>query len=136
MVSVKDVPADKLIGKLKEELKKVKEIEPPAWINYSKSGSHRQRPPEQKDFWYVRSASVLRRMYLEKQVGVNRLRSFYGGRVKRGVKPSHFRRSGGNILRKILQQLEKAGLVEKAKSGRKITAKGIKLLNSVSKEVK
>jgi small subunit ribosomal protein S19e len=38
--------------------------------------------------------------------------------------------------RKILQQLEKAGLVEKTGKGRRITPKGQKLLNNIAFEVK
>jgi small subunit ribosomal protein S19e len=135
MVTLREVAAEKFISRLKEELKKVKEIEPLAWSKFAKSGSHRQRPPEQPDFWYVRSASILRRIYLDGPVGVERLRSYYGG-VKRGMyKGKHFRKSGGSILRKILQQLEKVGLIEKAKGGRKITAKGQKFLNKIAYEV-
>jgi small subunit ribosomal protein S19e len=135
MVTVREVAADKFIVRLKEELKKLKEIEPPAWSKFSKSGSHRQRPPEQPDFWHVRAASVLRRIYLDGPVGVERLRSYYGGTRKGMYKGKHFRKSGGSVLRKVLQQLEKAGLVEKNKGGRKLTPKGQKFLNGIAHEV-
>jgi len=134
MVTVTEVPAAKLIEKLKEELKKNEEIQPPAWASFAKSGAHRERPPKQKDFWYIRTASLLRKIYLEGPVGISRLRTYYGGKKRRGYKPAHFRRASGNILRKILQQLEKSGLVEKAKKGRKITSKGQKFLDKVAYE--
>jgi small subunit ribosomal protein S19e len=134
MVTVTEVPAAKLIEKLKEELKKNEEIKPPAWASFAKSGAHRERPPKQKDFWYIRTASLLRKIYLEGPVGISRLRTYYGGKKRRGYKPAHFRRASGNILRKILQQLEKSGLVEKAKKGRKITSKGQKFLDKVAYE--
>lgn len=136
MVSVREVSAEKLIDKLKEELKSIKEISPPEWIDFVKSGSHRERPPLQKDFWYIRAASALRRIYLNGPVGVERLRSYYGGRRRRGHKPAHFKKASGNIIRKILQQLEKAGLVKKVSKGRIITSKGQKLLDRVAYEVK
>jgi small subunit ribosomal protein S19e len=136
MVSVKEVKAEKLIEKLKEELSKEKEIQPPVWSKFAKSGAHRERPPQQKDFWYIRAASILRRLYIDGPVGVSKMRTYYGGRRRRGYKPAHFRKASGNFLRKILQQLEKAGLIEKAKGGRKVTAKGQKLLNRVAFEVK
>lgn len=135
MVTARDVAADKFVNKLKEELKNVKEIEPLPWSMFVKSGSHRQRPPEQPDFWHMRAASLLRRIYLEGPVGVERLRSYYGGARRGKYKGEHFRKSGGSILRKILQQLEKAGFIEKAKNGRKMTAKGQKFLSGVAKEV-
>lgn len=136
MVSIREVPADKLVEKLKEEMKRIKEISPPEWAKFVKSGPHKERPPQQEDFWYIRTASTLRRIYLDGPVGIERLRSYYGGKKKRGHKPDHFKKASGNIIRKILQQLEKAGLVEKAAKGRKITSKGQKLLDRIAYEVR
>ncbi|MEM7819053.1 MAG: 30S ribosomal protein S19e [Candidatus Aenigmatarchaeota archaeon] len=136
MVTVRDVEAQKLIEKLKEELKKFEEIKPPAWSFFVKSGVHKERPPEQEDFWFIRAASILRRLYLNGPVGVERLRTYYGGRKQRGTRPARFRKASGNIIRKILQQLEKAGLVEKDKKGRKLSRKGISFLDRIAYEVK
>ena len=132
MVSAREVPADKLNEKLKEKLKAVEEISPPDWSRFVKSGAHKQRMPQQKDFWYIRASSILRRIYLDGPIGTERLRTYYGGKKKRGYKPDHFKKASGNIIRKILQQLEKAGLIEKAGKGRKITSKGQKLLDKVA----
>lgn len=132
MVSAREVPADKLNEKLKEELKAVEEISPPEWSKFVKSGAHKQRTPQQKDFWYIRASSILRRIYLDGPIGTERLRTYYGGKKKRGYKPDHFKKASGNIIRKILQQLEKAGLIEKAGKGRKITSKGQKLLDKAA----
>ncbi|MFQ6056450.1 MAG: 40S ribosomal protein S19, partial [Methanosarcinales archaeon] len=85
---------------------------------------------------YIRAASTLRRIYLGGPVGIEKLRSYYGGRKKRGHKPAHFKKASGNIIRKILQQLEKAGFVEKAARGRKITNKGQKFLDRIAYEVR
>jgi small subunit ribosomal protein S19e len=137
MVNARDVNALKLIAAAKEELKKVEGIKPTEWATYAKSGSHKARPPEQPDFWYVRSASLLRRIYIDGPVGTEKLRTFYGGRKRRGTKPARFRRASGSVIRKILQQLEAAGFVEKEKngSGRKITAKGRKFLDNIAYKV-
>jgi len=139
MVAVQDVEPEKLVARLKEELKKVDAVKPPLWSSFSKSGSGRERPPMQGDFWYMRAASVLRRIYLNGPIGVEKLRTFYGGRQRKGTKPAHFMEGSGNILRKILQQLEAAGFVEKTKtgkreSGRKMTAAGRKFLDKVAYE--
>ena len=70
-------------------------------------------------------------------VGVSRLRKAYGGRQRRGVRPAHFRKAGGNILRSILQQLEAAELVTKdGTKGRVVSAKGRSLLDAVSGQIK
>lgn len=134
MVSAKDVDAAKLIAAAKEELKKVEQIKPAEWATYAKSGSHRARPPEQTDFWYVRAASIMRRIYIDGPVGTEKLRTFYGGRKRRGTKPARFRKASGSVIRKLLQQLEQAGLVEKPKKGkgRSLTSKGRKLMDNIA----
>jgi small subunit ribosomal protein S19e len=137
MVTVQEVDHQDFINRLKKELKKIENIKEPSWMKFAKSGSHKERPPEQKDFWYIRAASILRRLYIDGPIGVERLRTYYGGRKSRGTKPSKFRKASGNIIRKILQQLEGARLVEKAgKSGRKLTSNGRRLLDRIAYEVK
>ena len=135
MVSAKDIPADKFINRLKEELKSINEVQPLAWAKFVKSGSHNQRPPEQEDFWYIRGASILRKIYLNDTIGVERFKTYFGGRKNRGHAPPRFRKASGSIIRKLLQQLEKAGFVEKGKKGRKLTGKGRKFLDNVAYEV-
>ena len=136
MITPRDVPAQEFGNKLKEELKKFKEISPPPWSFFVKSGAHRERPPQQPDFWYIRAASILRRLYIDGPVGVERLRTYYGGRRRRGRRPPKFRKASGAIIRKILQQLESAGLVKKEdRKGRVLTPKGRSLLDRIAKVV-
>jgi len=135
-MSIKDVKPEKLIRITSQELKKIEKIKPPNWAKFVKTGVHKQRPPEQEDWWYIKTASVLRRIYLDGPVGVSRLRTFYGGRIKRHKQTEHFRKASGNIIRKILQQLESSGLVETVnKKGRIITSKGKKFLDELSRKV-
>lgn len=136
MATVLDVPADVLIQKTAEELKKVEQIQMPDWALFVKTGAHKERVPQQKDWWYIRAASILRRLYIDGPVGVARLRTYYGGRKNRGVKPEHHVDAGGKIIRTILQQLESAGLVEKADSkGRRLTPKGQAFLDKIATEI-
>ncbi len=137
MVSIQDADAQKLVSKVSDELKK--KLSMPEWAKYAKTGVSRERVPDSPDWWYMRAASVLRRIYLDGPVGVTRLRSYYGGLHRRGHKPAHFAKGGGKILRIILQDLEKAGYVQKAdkpKSGRVVTNDGKRFLNSIAKQVK
>jgi len=136
MMSVREVEGGRLVFLMKEKLKSVSQIKPPAWASFAKTGSHRERPPQQPDFWHTRAAAVLRRIYLDGPVGVSRLRTYFGGKRRRGYKPARSRRAAGNMLRKILQQLEAAGLVTKDKKGRRLTPAGQKFVNSVAKEIK
>ena len=129
--------AQEYIGKLAEALKGVSEFEVPEWVSYVKSGVGRERAPESDDFWYVRAASILRQLYVRGVVGVNRLRTRYGCKKSRGVRPSKFRKGGGKIIRVILQQAEKAGFVEKVEKlqhGRRLTQKGRDFLDAIKVE--
>ncbi len=138
MTTVYDVPVDVLINRLSGYMKEnIREIQPADWAGYVKTGSHVERVPQNPDWWYVRSASVLRKLYMKGPVGVSRLRKEYGGRKRRGVKPAHFAKAGGNILRSILQQLEQAGLAQKdGIKGRVVSGKGRSLLDAMSTQIK
>ena len=138
MTTAYDVPADVLINRLSGYMKEnIREIKPADWAGYVKTGSHVERVPQNPDWWYVRSASVLRKLYMNGPVGVSRLRKEYGGRKRRGVRPAHFAKAGGNILRSILQQLEQAGLAQKDGSkGRVVSGKGRSLLDAMSTQIK
>jgi len=134
---VQEVQPTALIKRLSDELKKVEAIKPPQWSLFVKTGAHRERPPEQRDWWYLRAASLLRRLYLDGPVGIARLRSYYGGRQHRGQAPEHFRKAGGKIIRVALQQLERAGLVSKAEHrGRKLTSKGVSMIEDLARQMK
>lgn len=126
----------KLIEKVAGYLKENRVIEPPPWAMFVKTGVHKERPPQDPDWWYVRAAAIMRKLYLRGPLGVSRLRTIYGGRHRRGHRPPKFAKGSGAIIRKILQQLEEAGLMEKAdKKGRRLTAKGRKLLDEAAKAV-
>ncbi len=136
MTTVYDVNAHDLLTRLTEDLKEVKEVVPPVWSRYVKTGVCKERPPLQDDWWFIRAASLLRRLYIDGPVGVERLRRCYGGRKNRGHKPEKFGKASGAIIRTILQQLEEAGFVEKAPRGRKLTPKGVCHLDRLAYEVK
>jgi small subunit ribosomal protein S19e len=136
MMLMKNINPQKQIHNLAQELKMVEGIKAPTWALYVKSGVSQERPPSQSDFWYLRSAAVLRRISIDGPVGVERLRTYFGGKRRRGHKPAHHRKAGGKIIRLILQQLEKEGLIaktEKPKKGRIITPKGRKILKEAGK---
>jgi small subunit ribosomal protein S19e len=133
-----DVPASVLIERLAKYLKEeVDEIKPPAWSSVVKTGSYTQRPPTNPDWWFVRCASVLRKIYVKGPIGIELLRQEYGGRVDRGAKPEHARKGSGAITRNAIQQLQKAGLVRTQRNeGRVVTSQGRQLLDRLSTELK
>ncbi len=134
MPSIMDVSQDDLVKRASDELRS--RISMPEWARFVKTGVSRERVPDQDGWWYTRSASILKRLYVDGNVGTQRLRSYYGGLHRRGHKPAHFGKGSGKIIRVILQDLEKAGLVKKEKRGRTITPEGIKFLNSIAKKMK
>lgn len=136
MTTVYDIPADMLINNIAKKLKEEKKITPPEWALFAKTGTHKELPPDNPDWWFVRCASLLRRIYIDGPIGVSRLRSFYGGKHRRGSKPPHFSKGSGSVIREALQQLEKAGYIKTNKIGRMITPAGQSFLDNISHEVK
>lgn len=136
MNPVYEIPANEYNIKLAEILKSLPEFKQPEWSFFVKTGISKDRPPQEDDFWFKRAASILRQIYINKVVGVNRLRTRYGSKKNRGMKPERFKKSSGKIIRVILQQAEGAGILEKhnipgKRAGRKITDKGKELLEGV-----
>src|SRR3989338_7015432 len=97
MTDIRSVQAGKFNKTLAEALKKSGDFPKPEWVDFVKTSPHLQRPCADEDFWYKRSA---------------------------------------NILRKILQQADEAGITEKAsgkKAGRKLTVKGKAFIEDFAK---
>ena len=137
MITPYDVPASKFIEKLAQYLKEnVDEITAPSWASIVKTGPHVERQPQNPDWWHIRCASLLRKIYVHGPIGVEKLRAQYGGRKDFGVKPEHAAKAGKAIVRKALQQLEAAGLIETLKpKGRRMTSEGRKLLHELAEDV-
>ena len=137
-MGVFDVPASRLIGHVAEGLEKDLKIPKPAFVGFVKTGAHVERAPQLDNWYYRRTASILYRIFKEGPVGVGSLRTYYGGKKNRGVKPEKFRKAGGKIIRTGLQSLEKLGFVKlnESKTGRVVTGKGHSYLIKKAKQVK
>ena len=126
-----------LVEKLAEKLKN--EIKEPDWAPFTKTGVFKERTPDKKDWWYMRAASILRKIHLKGPIGVAKLTTLYGGKKNRGYKPEKFYPGSSHIIRTILQQLEKAQLITQGKKGihkgRITTSKGIALLDKTENEI-
>lgn len=139
MANVQEADTEKLIKEMAKSLKEQRILQMPEWALFVKTGSSRERPPENPDWWFMRGASILRKISLDGPVGTERLSTFYGGRKSYGHAPHHFAKSGGKIIRTIMQQLEAAEMVKKSegkKKGRLIAPKGQKFVNMISKSIK
>lgn len=134
---IETVSQQELVIALSSELKSV--IEMPEWALFAKTGAHRESLPKNPDWWFVRAASMLRVINNKGPVGVGKLRTRYGGRKNRGMKPDRFALASGKVIRSILQQLETAELIKQATvgthKGRIVTSKGVSLLAKAAKTV-
>lgn len=138
--SVYDLTPQEFNLKLAEALKNIPEFKEPEWAKFVKSSPSKERPIEDENFWHKRAAGILRQIYKKGIVGVNRLRTKYGSKKNRGMKPERFMKAGGKIIRTILQQCDKAGFTESIREikgtrekrpGRKLTPKGKKFLEEL-----
>ena len=96
------------------------------WVDTVKTSPSNELPPQDVDWFYIRAAAVARHVYLRKTVGVGRLRKAHGSTRNRGSKPSHHVDASGSVDRKVMQALEKIGVLEQDedKGGRRITQSG------------
>jgi small subunit ribosomal protein S19e len=136
MTTVYDVPSKDLIDAVAKKLQNDKTIVIPDANVFSRTGVDKENPPIDKNWWYTRCASILRKIYINNVIGIEHLRAEYGGKRDRGSKPYKARSGSGSIVRRALQQLEKAGYVTKIKGkGRVLTSKGRSFLDNTSHEV-
>ena len=143
MTTYHDVPADLLIGELSARLAEMEAISPPEWSSIVKTGTHRERPPSQDNWWFIRSAAILRKVGKLGPIGANHMAQHFGGPKDRGVKPNRAVAGSRNISRTVMQQLFNAGLIESKMNvagnvnhGKVLTPKGQSLLDSVAHDVR
>ncbi|KIW15067.1 40S ribosomal protein S19 [Exophiala spinifera] len=140
-VTVRDVDAQKFINAYADFLKRQGKLQIPGWVDTVKTSHSNELPPQSPDWFYVRAAAVARHVYLRKSVGVGRLRKVHGSTKNRGSRPSHHVDASGSVDRKVMQALEKLGILEKVdeddegasgKGGRRITQAGMRDLDRIA----
>ncbi|MFW9771776.1 MAG: 30S ribosomal protein S19e [Promethearchaeota archaeon] len=129
-MSIYIIEPAKLIKSIAEKLKEYPEIKPPEGSQFWKTAYFKElAPTDSENFWYVRCASILRKVRKYGPIGVNKLRKYYGGRSRKGRGLHHSKRGSGKIIRVALQQLENANLIlREEKTGRIVSPDGISLL--------
>jgi small subunit ribosomal protein S19e len=138
-MGIHDVDPTQLIHKVAEELKKEPLVKPASWAPFVKTGISRERAPVQQDWWHIRAAAILRKLFILGPIGTSKLKNKFSGRKNRGMAPEHVFPSAGNHIRKILQQLEKSGLAKQVAKGvhkgRICTPKGQRMLENVANQI-
>lgn len=139
MTNILKVNPQNLIVKAADELKTQKLVQPLLWSRFVKTGAHRERLPDDPDWWYTRSAAILRSVAKLGPVGTQKLRTKFGGKKMRGYQPAEFAKGSGSIIRKIMQQLESSGLIIQASKGvhkgRVLSAKGTSFLDKIAIDI-
>jgi small subunit ribosomal protein S19e len=123
------------------------------WSDTVKTSHAKELPPQSIDWYkhlppsptkekmlmnavrfYIRAAAVARHIYMRKTVGVGRMRKVHGGTKNRGSRPSHHVDASGSVDRKVMQALEKIGVLEQDedKGGRRITQQGQRDLDRIA----
>jgi len=122
--------AEILIEAIAEKLKEYPEVSPPEGSEFWKTAFFKELAPhDSENFWYIRCASILRKVKKYGPIGVNKLRKFYGGRNRKGPGLNHSAKGSGKMIRVALQQLENAKLLEPMeREGRVVSPEGISLL--------
>merc|ERR1719498_665807 len=114
--NAKSVPADILIRDYSRHLQELGEIKMPLWVNHIKTGKRKQMPPQEKNWFYTRIASIARQLYIHpKGIGVGALSRFYGGRQRSTTRKKHFSKSSRGLIRYALKALKKLGFAETVK---------------------
>ncbi|GJV02064.1 EH domain-containing protein 1-like protein [Tanacetum coccineum] len=68
--------------------------------------------PYDPDWYYIRAASMPRKIYLRGGLGVGAFQRIYGGSKRNGSSPPHFCKGSGGIARHISQQLQSMNIVD------------------------
>merc|ERR1711976_910709 len=99
VVTVKDVEAEKFISAFAQHLKRQGRFEIPKWADVLKTGTLKELAPTDPDWLYVRTASMVRKIYIRGGTGVGGFRKVYGGQFRRGTCKNVFSVGSGKIAR-------------------------------------
>ncbi|KAG5572145.1 hypothetical protein H5410_061911 [Solanum commersonii] len=131
--SVKDVSPHDFVKAYAAHLKRSGKMELPEWTDIVKTGKLKELAPYDADWYYIRAASMARKIYLRGGIGVGGFRRIYGGNQRNGSCPRHFCKSSGSVARHILQQLQNMNIIDfEPKGGRRITSSGQRDLDQVA----
>ena len=120
--TVKDVPAQEFVSALAAHFKKTQKLTVPAYHDLIKTATYKELCPQDPDWYYVRAASVARKIYLRGGIGVGAFQKIYGGAKSNGSRRPHFAKAAAGIHRNILQALTEIDLVAKKKDKKSATA--------------
>lgn len=132
-ICVRDVSAKDFIKAYAEHLKNSDKFDLPVWADTVKTSVVKELAPYGDDWYYVRAASIARKVYLRPGIGIGQLQKWYGGSYRRGTRSEHFRKASAGIIRSVLTQLVEMKVVETLPSGgRRMTTVGQQDLDRIA----
>jgi small subunit ribosomal protein S19e len=109
----------------------------PKWAEIVKTGVSKELAPYDPDWYFVRAAAIVRKVYLRQGTGVGALAKRFGGNYRRGSAPERHQDGARGLIRTILINLDDLKITEKTtKGGRKISRVGQQVSNSSSSKHK
>lgn len=126
-ICVRDVSAKSFISAYAEHLKNSDKFELPVWADTVKTAVFKELAPYGDDWYYIRAASIARKIYLRPGVGVGALQKWYGGSYRKGARTEHFRKASSGVIRSVIIQLEEMKVLDHhPNGGRRMTRVGLK----------
>lgn len=133
---MRDIAAPRFIAAYAEVLKNNDKFVVPKWADLVKTGVHKELAPYDPDWYYIRAAAIVRKIYLRQGTGVGALKKRFGGSYRRGTRPEKHQDAAGGLIRTILIALDELKITEKsANGGRKISRVGQQALDLVAGQV-
>eukprot|EP01108_Squamamoeba_japonica_P002673 TRINITY_DN22_c0_g1_i1.p2 TRINITY_DN22_c0_g1~~TRINITY_DN22_c0_g1_i1.p2 ORF type:complete len:158 (+),score=63.98 TRINITY_DN22_c0_g1_i1:127-600(+) len=131
--TVKDIDPQEFVIALAKYLKRSGKIRVPKYAEYAKTGHYKTMPPNDPDWFFIRTAALARRVYMRGGVGVGWLSRAIGTAASAHRTPRHRVKAAHGNIRHALQALETLGMVQKDKEGgRSITSAGRRDLDRIA----
>ena len=132
-----DIAPAEFIRAYAEHLKNSDKFELPNWADMVKTAVFKELAPYGDDWYYIRAASLARKVYIRGGTGVGAFTKVYGGRNRQVKSKEHFSRASGGLIRHILQQLAEMEIVETRadKKGRWLTKNGQRELDTIAGQI-
>eukprot|EP00462_Mataza_sp_D1_P005046 CAMPEP_0175101394 /NCGR_PEP_ID=MMETSP0086_2-20121207/7771_1 /TAXON_ID=136419 /ORGANISM="Unknown Unknown, Strain D1" /LENGTH=191 /DNA_ID=CAMNT_0016375917 /DNA_START=54 /DNA_END=630 /DNA_ORIENTATION=+ len=136
-VTVKDVDPTEFIKALAAYFKQSGKIDLPDWHDLVKTATHKEMCPIDPDWYYIRAASLARKVYIRGGTGVGAFKKVYGGRSRQCKSMEHFNKACGGLIRHILKQLGEMEIVEVRgdRKGRWLTKNGQRQLDTIAGQI-
>lgn len=151
---VPDVLADRVIYAMTQHLKKQINFEVPPWEDYVKTSVGKSLAPvdvkedrtaphqlHTPEWMFVRASAILMKLYWHNTLGVGSICdsgrfTCLSTRAFDKIGPKHRRHSSNKVVRYLIQQLEKMGLVvQDEDGGRRISPKGRSDLDNIANQI-